>query len=225
MSNSVADASKAARAASLVLSQASLKQRNAALRRGEPATAWVFDRPFAVAAATVVACRTPWVATNAPRFAELSAALGEQVPAEVAYRPNSAEVADTLAAAHDRDVRRGTTTVGPHRDDLVLALGGKDTRHFGSAGQQRTAAIALRLLEAESLDSQEAHLGRRDLRSFALFDDVFAELDATRQERLLELIAETMPGQAIVTAPREAEVPQPLLDRPRWSMTGGRIGH
>lgn len=199
--------------------RAALKQRNAALRRGESDTAWAFDRPFAVAAATVVACRTTWVATNAARFAELSAALGEQVPAEVTYRPNCTEVADTLAAARDRDLRRGTTTVGPHRDDLVLALGGKDARHFGSAGQQRTAAIALRLLEAESL--RAAH----GTAPIALFDDVFAELDATRQERLLALIAETMPGQAIVTAPREAEVPQPLLDRPRWQMTGGTIGH
>jgi DNA replication and repair protein RecF len=122
-----------------------------------------------------------------------------------------------LAAARDRDARRGMTTVGPHRDELRLTLGGHDARQVGSAGQQRTAALALRLLEAESL--AHAH----GTTPVALFDDAFAELDAARQHRLLALIAETLPGQAVVTAPREAEVPASLLDRPRWTMRGGRI--
>jgi DNA replication and repair protein RecF len=109
------------------------------------------------------------------------------------------------------------TTVGPHRDELRLTLDGRDARHVGSAGQQRTAALALRLLEAESL--ARAH----HTAPLALFDDAFAELDAARQGHLLTLIAETLPGQAIITAPREAEVPEALLDRPRWRMCGGRL--
>ena len=56
-----------------------------------------------------------------------------------------------------------------------------------------------------------------------LYDDVFAELDDDRQARLLGLIQETLPGQSIVTAPRESEVPGALLERPRWRMKGGRI--
>ena len=57
----------------------------------------------------------------------------------------------------------------------------------------------------------------------ALFDDAFAELDGTRQALLLALIGESLAGQAIVTAPREAEVPAALLDRPRWRMHGGQL--
>ena len=90
-------------------------------------------------------------------------------------------------------------------------------RTYGSAGQQRTAAIALRLLEAETLREVT---GKSPI---GLYDDVFAELDDDRQARLLGLIQETLPGQAIVTAPRESEVPGALLERPRWRMKGGRI--
>jgi DNA replication and repair protein RecF len=107
------------------------------------------------------------------------------------------------------------TTVGPHRDDLVLTLDERDLRTYGSAGQQRTAAIALRLLEAESLKETT------EVAPIALYDDVFAELDAGRQARLLGLIREALPGQAIVAAPRESEVPGELLDRDRWRMARG----
>jgi len=98
-----------------------------------------------------------------------------------------------------------------------LTLGERETRRFGSAGQQRTAAIALRLLEARALS--ESH----DTAPIALFDDVFAELDEDRQERLLLLIKESLPGQAIITAPRDAEVPEALFERPRWRMSRGKI--
>ncbi len=122
-----------------------------------------------------------------------------------------------VGASLDRDLRRGVTTVGPHRDDLELRLGEHDLRTYGSAGQQRTAAIALRLVEAETL---AAATGRPPI---ALYDDVFVELDGSRQAKLLELIATTFPGQVIVTAPRDSEVPPELFERPRWSMQGGRL--
>ena len=202
--------------------RAALRQRNAALRRGRPEAAWAFDAPFARAAATVVGARRAWIAAQQGRFTELCTALGEREGAIITYhaRPeceHASEFEAHLAVARDRDQRRGLTTIGPHRDDVRLTLDGRDTRHFGSAGQQRTSAIALRLLEAESI--RAAH-GSAPI---ALFDDVFAELDATRQEHLLGLIALSLPGQALVTAPRDAEVPAALLDRPRWRMTGGTV--
>lgn len=207
----------------LTTHRAALRQRNAALRRGQPATAWAFDPPFAHAAATVTARRLAWVADHAHRFSQLTAALGEPDPAAMEYHVHRGGGADPdallagLGAARDRDARRGMTTVGPHRDELRLTLGGHDARVVGSAGQQRTAALALRLLEAESLTSAHGST------PVALFDDAFAELDTRRQGRLLGLIADTLPGQAIVTAPREAEVPEALLDRPRWRIHGGRL--
>jgi DNA replication and repair protein RecF len=207
----------------LTAQRAALRQRNAALRRGQPTTAWAFDTPLARAAAVVTARRLAWVTAHADRFRTLTDALGEHDRAAMEYHVRRGgggtpeEALAGLAAARDRDARRGMTTVGPHRDELRLTLDGHDARQVGSAGQQRTAALALRLLEAESLT--RAH----GTTPVALFDDAFAELDMRRQGRLLGLLADTLPGQAIVTAPREAEVPAALLDRPRWRMEGGRL--
>jgi DNA replication and repair protein RecF len=203
--------------------RAALRQRNAALRAGNERAAWAFDVPFAKAAAAVASRRIAWVRERAVRFTELSRELGEAQQPAMAYQahPGTSTAADeqeyALAAHRERDLKRGTTTVGPHRDDLRLTLDGRETRRVGSAGQQRTAAVALRLLEAASLTTAT---GRAPV---ALFDDVFAELDADRQGRLLGLIEQTLPGQAIVTAPRASEVPAALSDRPRWTIAGGEI--
>ncbi len=201
-----------------------LKQRNAALKRRRRDEAQAFDKPFALAAAQVGDVRRRWVACCASRYSELSKALGEHAEPEIQYHPRHDRTSDApedleraLAATLDRDLRRGMTTVGPHRDDLLLTLSGKELRTYGSAGQQRTAAVALRLLEAETLTRAQGQA------PIALYDDVFAEFDAGRQANLLALIRETLPGQAIVTAPRESEVPATLLERPRWRMSGGRL--
>ncbi|HWP39256.1 MAG TPA: DNA replication and repair protein RecF [Gemmatimonadales bacterium] len=200
-----------------------LKQRNAALRRGNVDEARAFDRPFAEAAVAVTAARRRWVEQWAGRFAELCAALGEREAASMRYQSHEpASVGlegwvELLDQSVERDVRCAATTVGPHRDDLRITLRGRDIRTYGSAGQQRTGAIALRLLEAETL--RAAH----NTAPLALYDDVFAELDQDRQERLLRLIREVLPGQSIVVAPRDAEVPAALFDRPRWQIAGGVI--
>ncbi len=201
-----------------------LKQRNAALRLAQEDAARAFDGPLAESSAVVAAGRRGWTAQWSRRYRETCAALGEQGESTLSYAPDhhreddSAErILDALGAAIARDVRRGMTTVGPHRDDVTLLLDGKELRTYGSAGQQRTAAVALRLLEAETLETA------RGTAPIALYDDVFAELDRGRQERLLTLIGKTLPGQSIITAPRESEVPTALLDRPRWRIAEGRL--
>lgn len=204
--------------------RSALKQRNAALRRGRGDEARAFDEPLASAGARVLEARTRWVERWSPRFGALTAALGERAEARMRYRTHRPPTADArsqfldLLASHEsRDLRRGMTTAGPHRDDLELSLEGRELRMYGSAGQQRTAAIALRLVEAETLRDSAGSP------PIALYDDVFAELDEDRQARLLNLIHETLPGQAIVAAPRESEVPASMLDRPRWRVKGGRV--
>jgi DNA replication and repair protein RecF len=208
----------------LTAMRAGLRQRNAALRRGRRDEAIAFDEPFADAAARVAQARRRWVERWGDRFAELCMALGERSGAALAYRPHHDEpshsaddLARALSAAIERDLRRGITTVGPHRDELMLTLDGHELRAYGSAGQQRTAAIGLRLLEASCLTEA------RGSPPLALYDDVFAELDAGRRACLLALIREQLPGQAVIVAPREAEVPRDLLDRPRWHIRGGRL--
>ena len=208
----------------LTAMRAALKQRNAALRAGRGDTAQAFDAPFATAGSAVRAARVAWVTQSADRFQSISAALGERGEAAMVYESRSeeegggaADLEQALAGAIDRDIRRGMTTVGPHRDDLRLTVARRSLRRYGSSGQHRTAAITLRLMEAATLASATGEV------PIALYDDVFAELDAERQVSLLTLIQDTLPGQAIVTAPRDSEVPPALLERPRWVMTGGRL--
>jgi DNA replication and repair protein RecF len=210
--------------ASLTELRAAMKQRNAALKRGNASEAQAFDNPVARAGCRVAEIRHLWAGEWQSRFAELCTSMGERSEPGMVYSsrhwtPDGGVelLLENLTVRIERDLRRGTTTVGPHRDDLLLTLGGRDIRRYGSAGQQRTAAIALRLLEARAL--QTSH----DTAPVALFDDVFAELDQDRQERLLLLIKEALPEQAIITAPRDAEVPEVLFERPRWRMTGGSI--
>lgn len=201
-----------------------LKQRNAALRRGDIPSAKAFDKPFAAPATRVGQHRAEWIEQWASRFSDVCQALGERGHPTMRYQArgweaNASEehLLSVLAQQLDRDARHGATTVGPHRDDIALQLGDRAMRAYGSAGQQRTAAIGLRILEGETIARET---GRTPL---ALYDDVFVELDEGRQERLLGLIQDSLPGQAIMTAPRESEIPKALFDRPRWIMQGGIV--
>jgi DNA replication and repair protein RecF len=198
-----------------------LRQRNAALRHGTWEAAWAFDGVLATAGAFLLHARLDWVAAHADRYTELLAALGETGSAAMRYRAHRHVTPDGLAQAlsanRDHDRERRATGVGPHRDDLVVMLGGHHLRTYGSAGQQRTSAIALRLLETEALTAA------RGVPPIGLFDDAFVELDGDRQSRLLGLVRHALPGQAIIAAPRESEVPAAMFDRPRWTMQGGRV--
>jgi DNA replication and repair protein RecF len=208
----------------LAAMRVALKQRNAALRMGRGDAAQAFNAPLAAAAATVLSKRVKWVKRWKDRFRAICETLGEPATAKLRYHRYAAgaeedaqDLQDLLAATIDRDLHGGATTVGPHRDDLRLSLGDHSLRVYGSAGQQRTAAIALRLIEAETLAEATGHV------PIGMYDDVFVELDDTRQANLLGLIRDTLPGQAIVVAPRDSEVPPELFERPRWTMTGGRL--
>jgi DNA replication and repair protein RecF len=201
-----------------------LRQRNAALRMGHGDAARAFDTPLAAAADTVWSIRMAWVERWTDRFKSVCAALGEPTGVGMRYRRHTAgaeedvsNLQQLLETTIDRDLRRGATTVGPHRDDLRFSLGTRSLRTYGSAGQQRTAAIALRLIEAETLAEATGEV------PIGLYDDVFVELDDTRQANLLGLIRDTLSGQAIVAAPRDSEVPPELLERPRWTMSGGQL--
>jgi len=89
---------------------------------------------------------------------------------------------DKLQATHARDIAAGVTLSGPHRDDLSMSIGGEPAAAFASRGQQRTAALALRLAEARLL------LGRTGERPLLLLDDVLSELDESRRGSVLAAI-------------------------------------
>jgi DNA replication and repair protein RecF len=212
-----------------------LAQRNAALRdaaRGSGGKAEqrvaVWEAPLAEHGAVLWRERMAWTSQASPRFAAMCASIGEQSPVGMRYattlEPSSRETADVadaiaraLAQKRGLDIRRGLTHAGPHRDDLTLTLDGRELRAFGSAGQQRTAAIALRLLEGETLRSR---LGAAPV---LLLDDPFAELDVRRSARILELLAEQGMGQTLLTVPRETDIPPALTRLTRWSIAGGVV--
>ena len=97
---------------------------------------------------------------------------------------------EALRARRGEDLRRGATTVGPHRDDIAIELAGRDSRVQASQGEQRCLALALRLGLHALLT---ARLGRPPL---LLLDDVFSELDRGRAEALVRLLPR---GQALLT--------------------------
>ena len=100
---------------------------------------------------------------------------------DLAYAPpvRAEELEEKLFLGRDLDIRLGSTQTGPHRDDMECRVNGIDVRKFGSQGQQRTAALALKLAEIELVKQKINDT------PVLLLDDVLSELDSDRQERLL----------------------------------------
>ncbi|MFE2875479.1 DNA replication/repair protein RecF [Streptomyces roseus] len=118
-----------------------------------------------------------------------------------------------LAEARKQEIERGVTLVGPHRDDVLLRLGDLPAKGYASHGESWSYALALRLASYELLRSEGAE-------PVLILDDVFAELDARRRERLAELVA---PGeQVLVTAAVDDDVPG-VLAGTRFGVSGGEV--
>ena len=209
--------------------RAALVRRNAALRdadssRGDGAIE-VWEPVLAEAGALLWRARQAWVSTHAEAFASLCATIGEEGRSALRYVTSleceesevEASLLEALARRRMLDVQRGMTHAGPHRDDLELTLNGRDLRTFGSAGQQRTAAIALRLLEAATL---RASAGAEPI---VLLDDPFAELDQRRTGRILELLQGDGRGQTILAVPRATDIPSDLTRLDRWCVQDGHL--
>jgi len=185
-----------------------LAQRNALLARvragasrADLLDAW--DAELARHGAQLMADRARAVAAIAPAFLIRAAELGLPEPVELRYAPRS-KAADAdglrgeLIERRAGDLDRGFTTHGPHRDDLALLHGGRPLRTLGSQGQQRVGLLALLFAERDVL-------GARGRAPLMLLDDVMSELDATRRERLAELVRAG--GQALITATDIDHVP------------------
>lgn len=214
-----------------------LHQRNALLRQGAaPDLVSAWDAGLVGAGARVVAARARWVAERAASFgahyARVAGGHGGRIAFEASVGswpdapPTEAEAAEAfragLARTAERAQRRGMTLVGPHRDDLSFSTDAADgspldLRTYGSGGQQRTAAIALRMIEAETIRDT------RGRESVILLDDVFAELDPGRSERIVEWIDSAEGGQVILTSPKPTDFQIHGHSLPRWSVRGGSV--
>jgi DNA replication and repair protein RecF len=120
-------------------------------------------------------------------------------------------VADQLAAAvaarRTEELDRGVSLVGPHRDDLVLSLSDTPAKGYASHGQSWSIALALRL-------ASFSVLRELDDDPVLILDDVFAELDGQRRERLLTAIRGV--EQTLITAAVAQDVPAELLTQTVW---------
>jgi DNA replication and repair protein RecF len=168
------------------------------------------------------------IAARAAFVAELSAAAngvyarwpGTAERVGIAYAPNAgstdappaAALATALAANLDAELRRKTTLVGPHRDDLQLTIDGRPLDAFGSQGQQRTAVLALKVAEYETMRSRAGDA------PILLLDDVLSELDAERAGGFLTAVGAF--EQAFLTT---TELPAQFAAARRFRIDAARI--
>ncbi|WP_030292650.1 DNA replication/repair protein RecF [Streptomyces katrae] len=225
-----------------------LKQRNTLLKSAAMArrhggrsmdlsTLDVWDQHLARAGAELLAQRLDLIATLLPLadkayeqlapgggplgLAYKSSAGGETSETAGAVDGGSARTREALyevlltalAEVRKQEIERGVTLVGPHRDDVLLRLGDLPAKGYASHGESWSYALALRLASYELLRSE-------GVEPVLILDDVFAELDARRRERLAELVA---PGeQVLVTAAVDDDVPG-VLAGTRFGVSGGEV--
>lgn len=209
-----------------------IRQRNALLRQdgrhADPAALAAWNTRLSQAGAIVVSRRSATIEAIEKRTEQIYRHLaGAGMEVSIDYRPTwnqemeANQRMDThqieelllgaLEAAQTRDMERRVTTVGPHRDDLVLLIDGSDARTRASQGEQRSLAVSLTLA---AHDAVADGLGDAPL---LLLDDVFSELDTDRAVALADLLPE---AQTFVTTARREEVP---LDGKSWQVDAGTI--
>ncbi len=167
-----------------------LKQRNALLKQIQQnnelrGTLEIWDKQLIEYGTKLIEMRDGFVQEIAVIIKDKHRNLtGGQEEIEVKYKPNcqANDFSGQLFIERDRDIILGTTTVGPHRDDMLFYIGGQEIKTYGSQGQKRTAALSLKMAEIEIV---EKTIGEKPI---LLLDDVLSELDRSRQNYLLENI-------------------------------------
>lgn len=170
-----------------------LKQSGGRLSPEVEATLDVWDAKLAEVGERLVLARERLIERLEPVVAKAYDAVASQAAAvSLAYEApwREAGLAAALAAARTDDLRRGVSTVGPHRDELQLSINGLPARTHASQGEQRSLALALRLGSHEVVGDVTGSP------PILLLDDVFSELDADRGAALVRSLP---PGQAILT--------------------------
>jgi DNA replication and repair protein RecF len=198
-----------------------LDQRNHLLKRiaaGDESRASldVWDDELIKFSRTVVGARARAVIDLAPEVTRIHAEVADGESLEIGYEGPPEDLAEALRQSLPEDLRRGTTSVGPHHDELHIWLGGRPARAFASQGQQRTAVVSLKLAEAGLMEKRTGE------RPVLLLDDVLSELDSPRRVALLEQVEGR--GQVIITAVESEMFPGPLIAGAKvWTVTAGRI--
>lgn len=146
----------------------------------------------------------------------LESALGERLPSASRDRAQwSAALLEAIDLRRDEELNRGITLVGPHRDDLAIRMGPVPAKGYASHGESWSIALALRLAAFDVLkaDGEDPVL---------ILDDVFAELDVARRERLAKRLLNA--NQVLITAAVDADIPAELSGS-RFRVDAGRVTH
>ncbi len=171
-----------------------LKQRNALLRSAggrldadAEFTLDVWDSKLTEAGTTLVTARRDLLDEMAGQLTRAYDAVAQKVAAVTAVYQQSwdGDLGEALVVSRQLDVRRGVTTVGPHRDEILLSIGGAPARTHASQGEQRSMALALRL----AADAVVRVAGIAE--PILLLDDVFSELDPGRAGALLDALPDS----------------------------------
>ncbi len=172
-----------------------LDQRNALLKERDVSlvldTLPVWDEQLCKYAAIIVKKRAEFIQKLAPYAKEMHAFLTDGAE-ELAVAPDKKFDGDETAIAetllrrfknnYEKDLRLGFTTVGPHRDDLDVTVGGIDAKSYASQGQTRTAALSIKLAEVEIFKELSGEY------PVLILDDVMSELDLPRRKKLVQRI-------------------------------------
>ena len=216
-----------------------LKQRNALLKDERPTRELldVYTEQIVLAGARVAATRLDYLHQLEPYFrAAFAQIFGEAAP-DVALGMTVSWTDDALPAVdvpksidqtadamrsefarrRGEELRRGTTVLGPHRDDLLVTLGGRPAKLHASQGQHRALVLALKVSEIQLLRE------RFHVEPVLLLDDVSSELDATRNAQLFDFLG-AFEGQVFITTTSESYIRlDPKHERKTWHIEAGGL--
>ena len=198
-----------------------LEQRNSLLKRiaaGEEAvdSLDVWNVELARVGSEVATARAAAVRELAPSATRCHAEIGAGERLEIEYLGPPDDLAAAVHNSVADDLRRGSTSVGPHRDDVRVLLDGHDARGYASQGQQRTAVVSLKLAEADLVARRTGE------RPVLLLDDVLSELDLERRAALLRQVRNG--GQVVITSVDVGPFPPDLIAGARvWCVEAGQV--
>ena len=176
-----------------------LKQRNALLKKLKTVRSGAmlrhldsWDRALVKPSARIMAARRKFIEEIRPKVGELASRIsGSADLVEIHYTPrlpaelidNPAAVEAKFGAERERDIRAGTSTLGPHRDTIKILVCEQPLRSFGSMGQKKSALIAMKLAVLDFLSKQ------RGEPAILVLDEAFAALDPQRSRNLMQLLS------------------------------------
>jgi DNA replication and repair protein RecF len=182
-----------------------LKQRNALLKKLKNEQGRVpakqidtWDEALLAPALRIMQARSEFIGEIGTHVGEISSEISAGIEkVEISYLPRlPADAVTRLRSERGRDIRAGTTTLGPHRDTIEITISGRPLRQFGSMGQKKSALLAMKLAALNSLSRH------REEPAILVLDEAFAALDVERSRNLMKLLAGI--GQVFLASASEA---------------------